>query len=547
MSEQSPLIATIVVALVLAFVFGAVANRLRVSPLVGYVLAGVAVGPYTPGFVADPGLAFQLADLGVILLMFGVGLHFSLKDLLAVQKIAVPAALTQIALVVPFAMGLAWAMGWTLAAGAVLGVSLAVASTVVQLRAMSERHLLDSSRGRIAVGWLIVEDLVMVVALVLLPPLAEVGTGDGLGTGFGTMSFAIVVTLAKVLVFVALMLLVGRRVIPWILHFIAHSGSRELFRLSVLAVALGVAYAASELFGVSFALGAFFAGMVMSESQLAQEAAEQTLPLRDAFAVLFFVSVGMLFAPSIVLEAVGPLIAVVMIVIAKALASYAVMRALRQPVEAALTVAAGRAQIGEFSFIFIGLAVTFHVIPELGRELIVAGAVISILINPLAFQVADWLRPRLAPPAPEPEPEKLPRTGLTGHVVLVGYGRVGRVVGEACRARGERLLVIEYSEDLLQQLRAAGADVLPGQAQTADLIEAANVAAAKLLVVAIPNSFEAGQYVERARSANPALTIVARAHSEAEVDYLRKLGANEAILGETEIAQAMIAKAFSPA
>jgi CPA2 family monovalent cation:H+ antiporter-2 len=542
-----PLIATLVIGIVLAFVLGAAANRFRISPLVGYLLAGVAVGPYTPGFIADPEIAFELADIGVILLMFGVGLHFSLKDLLAVRKVAIPAALAQIALVIPLVMALAWAMGWSLAAGLVLGIALSVASTVVQLRALSERHLLDTARGRIAVGWLIVEDLVMVIALVLLPPLATLLQSGMDGAGFGSVALAIAVTLAKVALFVALMLLVGRRVIPWILHFIAHSGSRELFRLSVLAIALGVAYLAAELFGVSFALGAFFAGMVMSESELAQEAAEQTLPLRDAFAVLFFVSVGMLFDPGIVVHAIGPLLAVLaIIVIAKSTASYGILRALGQPAEIALSVAAGRAQVGEFSFIFIALAVSLQVIPELGRDLLVAGAVASILVNPFAFSVTDRLRHRMAPPTPlpTPEPEALPRTELAGHVLLVGYGRVGGLIGEAARARGETLLVIEFAEPILERLRSSGIEVLPGGEQTEDLLEAANIAQAKILVVAIPNSFEAGQYVEQARRRNPALPIVARAHSEAEVDYLHKLGATETILGETEIAQAMIAKAF---
>ena len=543
-----PLIATLVVGIVLAFVFGAVANRFRISPLVGYLLAGVAVGPYTPGFIADPEIAFELADVGVILLMFGVGLHFSLKDLLAVRKVAIPAALAQIVLVAPLAMALAWVMGWSLAAGLVLGIALSVASTVVQLRTLSERHLLDTTRGRIAVGWLIVEDLVMVIALVLLPPLATLLKGEADGASFGAVSFAILVTLAKVAVFVALMLLIGRRVIPWILHFIAHSGSRELFRLSVLAIALGVAYIAAELFGVSFALGAFVAGMVMSESELAQEAAEQTLPLRDAFAVLFFVSVGMLFDPAIVVNAIGPLLAVLaIIVVAKSAASFGILRALGQPVETALSVAAGRAQVGEFSFIFIGLAVSLQVIPELGRDLLVAGAVASILVNPLAFSVADRLRHRMAPPPPSPEAqpiEVLPRTSLVGHIVLVGYGRVGSLIGDAALARGETLLVIEYAEPIIERLRASGVEVLPGGAQTEELVAAANVGQAKTMIVAIPNSFEAGQYVEQARRHNAALPIVARAHSEAEVEYLGRLGATQTILGETEIAQAMIARAF---
>jgi len=539
-----PLIGTIVVGIVLAFVFGAVANRCRVSPLVGYLLAGVAVGPHTPGFVADSSLAGQLAEIGVILLMFGVGLHFSLKDLLAVRSIAVPGAILQIVLVTPLGMGVAWALGWSRGAGLVFGLALAVASTVVLLRALSERHLIETMRGHIAVGWLIVEDLATVVALVLLPPLA--GWLKGEPVAGAEIVVPVGITLAKVAVFVVLMLLVGRRVIPWILHVTAHTGSRELFRLSVLAVALGVAYVASELFGVSFALGAFFAGMVMSESQLSQQAAEQTLPLRDAFAVLFFVSVGMLFNPAIVIDAIWPLLAVLAIIVAaKAVASTVIMLVLRQRWEAALTIGAGRAQIGEFSFIIAALAVSLEIFPQLGRDLIVAGAMGSILINPLIFSVAERLRHRLAPRLPEAEPEeKLHATTLTGHTVLVGYGRVGGVIAEACRAQGAKLVVIEEAEPIIERLRAEGVEVFPGQFPPDELLAAANIAQARLLFVAIPNSFEAGQFVEQARRANPGLTIIARGHSDTEVDYLEKLGANATVMGEREIASAMIVRAF---
>lgn len=391
MPHETPLIATIVAGLGLAFIFGAVANKLRIPPLVGYLVAGVVVGPHTPGFVADQVLAPELAELGVILLMFGVGLHFSLKDLLSVRSIAVPGAVVQIAVATAMGMGLALWLGWSVGAGVVFGLALSVASTVVLLRAIQERRLIDTERGRIAVGWLIVEDLAMVLTLVLLPPLAGLMGGNAGGVGDDPIATwlgmgvwgVLIVTAAKVAAFFATMVIVGRRVIPWALHVVAHSGSRELFRLAVLAIALGVAFGSAKLFGVSLALGAFFAGMILSESELSHRAAEDSLPLRDAFAVLFFVSVGMLFDPAIVIRDPLPVIATVfIIVIGKSAAAFLIVRAFRHPISTALTISASLAQIGEFSFILAGLGVTLNLLPEQGRDLVLAGAILSILINP---------------------------------------------------------------------------------------------------------------------------------------------------------------------
>jgi CPA2 family monovalent cation:H+ antiporter-2 len=543
-----PLIATIVLGIVLAYVFGAIANRLRVSPLVGYLLAGIAVGPRTPGFVADTSLATELAEIGVILLMFGVGLHFSLTKLLSVRAIAIPGALIQIAIATAMGMGLAYALGWEPSDGAVFGLALSVASTVVLLRAMQERHLIDTERGRIAVGWLIVEDLVMVLALVLLPPLAGLLKGGGSLGSADEIALALGVTVAKVTLFVALMLIVGKRVIPWLLHSAAHSGSRELFRLAVLAIALGVAYFAAELFGVSFALGAFFAGMVMSESELSQEAAEQTLPLRDAFAVLFFVSVGMLFDPAILIEAPLPLLATVLIIVlGKSIAAFLIVLAFRHTLATALTISASLAQIGEFSFILAGLGVGLGLLSNEGRNLILAGAMISILLNPFCFAAVDRLvawRERRAPvqtvPKPPPEP-----TRLTGHAILIGYGRVGGAIAEAWRETGRPVAVIEDNDDIVARLRAEGVEAIAAHAAPEELLRLANVAAARILFAAIPNSFEAGQFVEQARARNPGLVILARAHSDAEVEYLQKLGADDTIMGEREIAAAMVARALT--
>src|SRR5690606_111564 len=373
MPRHPPLIGTIVVGLVVAFLMGALAHRLRVSPVAGYLLAGVMVGPFTPGYVADTALATELAEIGVILLMFGVGLHFSLRDLMSVKNIAVPGAVVQIAAATAMGTGLALWLGWSLAAGIIFGLALSVASTVVLLRALEARDLIQTERGRIAVGWLIVEDLAMVLALVMLPALAGILSGEATG---GSLVSALGITVLKVGGFIALMLVFGKRIIPFVLHWAAHTGSRELFRLSVLAIALGVAFGAAYLFDVSFALGAFFAGMILGESHLSRRAAEETLPLRDAFAVLFFVSVGMLFDPSVVVEQPIPVaITVAIIVFGKSVAAFAIVRAFGHRSQTGLAVAASLAQIGEFSFILAGLGTGLGVLPPEGRDLILAGAI----------------------------------------------------------------------------------------------------------------------------------------------------------------------------
>ena len=394
MHHDTDLINIIAVGLALAFVLGALAYKLRFSPLVGYLIAGIFVGPFTPGFVADQELANQLSELGVMLLMFGVGLHFSLEDLLEVKAIAIPGAIAQIAVATGLGWALAWGMGWTPLNGFVFGLALSVASTVVLLRAMEDRRLLETRRGRIAVGWLIVEDIAMVLALVMLPVLADTfgnATGDE-PASFGRFVVAIAWTLVKLAAFVAFMLLVGRRVIPWTLEKIAATGSRELFTLSVLAIALGVAFGSATLFGVSFALGAFFAGMLLNESELSHKAANDSLPLRDAFAVLFFVSVGMLFNPAILLtEPLAVVATILIIVLGKSLAAYALVRLFGHSNHTALTISASLAQIGEFSFILLGLAISLQLLPEQIRDVVLAGAIFSILLNPLLFSLLTRL------------------------------------------------------------------------------------------------------------------------------------------------------------
>jgi monovalent cation:H+ antiporter-2, CPA2 family len=554
MPHDTSLIAAIVAGIVLAFVLGALAHKLRVSPLAGYLLAGVVVGPFTPGFVADQGLIGQLAEIGVILLMFGVGLHFSLKDLLSVRAIALPGAVVQIAVATSLGWGLATFLGWSLGAGIVFGLALSVASTVVLLRAMQERHALQTDEGRIAVGWLIIEDLFMVATLVLLPPLAELlptlhGSDAVSSAGLQEVGIALAWTFGKVALFVAVMLVAGRRIVPWILHRVAHTGSRELFRLAVLSIALGIAFGAALLFDVSFALGAFFAGMILSESELSHQAAQETLPLRDAFAVLFFVSVGMLLDPAVLLEQFWLLLATLLIItVGKSVAAFLIVRAFRYPRRTALVISASLAQIGEFSFILAGLGASLGLLPEQAQDLILAGAILSILINPAAFFVIDRLQmrsehavPHAAPTGADTQTIHAPApTSLRDHCVLVGHGRVGEVISRSCRDAGLSCFVIEHRPDLVAQLKADGVEAIDGNAADPQVLARANLAEARCLFVAVPDSFESGQVVEQTRKIRPDLKIIVRAHSDAELQHLTRLGATQAVLGERELGFAMV-------
>ncbi|MGP9811625.1 YbaL family putative K(+) efflux transporter [Rhodopseudomonas sp. NSM] len=560
MEHNTPLISTIVAGLVLAFMFGVAAQRLRVSPLVGYLLAGVVIGPFTPGYVADQRLANELAEIGIILLMFGVGLHFSLKDLLSVRRIAIPGAVVQIGVATALGVGLGHTLGWTFGGGLVFGLALSVASTVVLLRALQERRLIDSNRGRIAVGWLIVEDLAMVLTLVLLPAVAGLLKGEANGARWDSVALPIALTLGKVAAFVAFMLVVGRRVIPWMLHYVAHTGSRELFRLAVLAISLGVAFGAAMLFDVSFALGAFFAGMILSESELSQRAANETLPLRDAFAVLFFVSVGMLVDPGILIREPLPVLATVLIIIfGKSLAAFLIVRLFGHPTMTALTISASLAQIGEFSFILASLGVSLALLPERGRDLVLAGAIISILLNPLMFALLDRFgmreslsKAKVKAPDPDAQAKTAPGAGAPpahhdGHVVLIGYGRVGSTVSAALRQDGAVFVVIENDAERVAQLLREGIAAIGGNAAAPEMLEAAGIASARGLLVAIPDAFEGGQIVAKARALNAELPIIARAHSAEEVAHLKSNGADVVIMGEDEIAKAMVTRLGHPA
>jgi CPA2 family monovalent cation:H+ antiporter-2 len=555
MPHQTGLIITIAAGLGLAFLLGLLAARLHLPPLVGYLLAGIAVGPHSPGFVADPELAAQLAEIGVILLMFGVGLHFSIRDLLAVRRIALPGAVAQI--VVATALGAAlshWLWGWSWGAGIVFGLSLSVASTVVLLRALEERALLDSADGRIAVGWLIVEDLAMVLALVLLPALAPSlgAVAAAPGAPQSAIAATLAITLLKVAAFVAIMLFVGRRAVPWLLGYVARTGSRELFTLSVLAAALGIAVGAAALFGVSFALGAFFAGVVISESDLSHQAGADALPLQDAFAVLFFVSVGMLFDPAILVEQPLALVLTVLtIIVGKSVAAFAIVLLFRRPLHTALTVSVSLAQIGEFSFILAGLGVALGLLPEAGRSLILAGAILSITLNPLLFGMIGaaerWLRAR--PWVPDRAarfdsvladlPASASAQGLSDHAVLVGYGRVGSTIGDALVREEIPFIVIEHDRVRAESLRREAINAIYGDAARAGILAHALVGRARLLVVAAPGVYQARQIIDLARHANPDITIIARAHSRAEMDYFAQLDVHHVLMGERELALGM--------
>ncbi len=559
MPHNISLITTIAAALGFGLVFGYLATRLKLPALVGYLAAGIMLGPATPGFVADAALASQLAEIGVMLMMFGVGLHFSLDDLWAVRRVALPGAVLQIAVATALGMALAHFWGWSIGGGLVFGLALSVASTVVLLRALEERGILDTFNGRIAVGWLVVEDLVTVMVLVLLPALA--GSLGGVSTDahgvavpagevdlWGTLA----ITLGKVGAFIALMLVVGRKLFPWILWQVARTGSRELFTLCVIAAAVGIAYGSTHYFGVSFALGAFFAGMVLRESELAHRAAQESLPLRDAFAVLFFVSVGMLFEPSIVTEQPFKLLAVVAIIVfGKSLAAFVLVVLLRYPAKTALMVSASLAQIGEFSFILAALGLSLKLMPIEGQSLILAGAIISIALNPVVFRLSKplerWMGKdgsivskfeRAADPLAE-LPISVPHEHLDGQVVLVGYGRVGRRIAEVLVKHGIPFVVAEQNREIVDQLRKDGVHAVAGNAGEPAVLIQAHIARASMLVIATPDTFHVRAMVETARLLNPNIKTVVRTHGDEEAELLRSELAGKIFVGEEELAKGM--------
>ncbi|MGV8894719.1 MAG: YbaL family putative K(+) efflux transporter [Burkholderiaceae bacterium] len=552
MPHEISLITTIAAALSSGLIFGLIAVRLKLPALVGYLAAGILIGPATPGFVADAALAAQLAEIGVMLLMFGVGLHFSLNDLLDVRRIALPGAIVQIAVATAMGMGIAHLWGWSMGAGLVFGVTLSVASTVVLLRALEDRGILDSINGQIAVGWLVVEDLVTVLVLVLLPAVAGGLGGTEMQGANANIWKTLAITLGQVAGFVVFMLVVGRKLFPWLLWRVARTGSRELFTLCVIATAVGIAYGSTMVFGVSFALGAFFAGMVLRESELSHRAATESLPLRDAFSVLFFVSVGMLFDPMVLMVSPLQVLAVVaVIILGKSLAAFILVLLLRYPLNTALTVSASLAQIGEFSFILAALGIALGLLPQEAQSFIVAGAIISIALNPLVFKaikpLQNWIhaKPALARIL-EPTGDmlaELPMTveqhKLTGQVVLVGYGRVGRRIAEELIERGIHYVIVEQNRERVDQLRKRGISAVAGNAAEPSVMIQAHIAKAAMLVVATPDTFHVRAMIETARALNPAIQTVVRTHSENEAILLRQEKVGKVFLGEHELAAGM--------
>lgn len=553
MEHNISLITTLAAGFGVALILGFVAERIKLPALVGYLVAGILIGPATPGFVADMQLAAQLSEIGVMLLMFGVGLHFSLGDLLAVKRIAVPGAVVQMTCATLLGLGVALAWGWEWGHGLLFGLSLSCASTVVLLKALEARGVLDSMNGRIAVGWLVVEDLATVLVLVLLPPLAGVLGGE-VGSAAASQSVGLTVakTLLEVGVFIGLMLVVGRKVIPWLLWQVAGTGSRELFTLAVVAAAIGIAYGAASLFNVSFALGAFFAGMVMRESKFSHRAAEESLPLRDAFSVLFFVSVGMLFQPAILLEEpLRVLIVVAIIMLGKTLAALAIVLAFRYPLNTALTVAASLAQIGEFSFILAGLGQALGLMSAEGMSLVLAGALISIALNPVMFSIIEPLRRWVLGTSPVARkleerddpyaelPTSTERKYLERQVVLVGYGRVGQRIADELLQRNIPFIVAEQNRELVETLRERGIPAVSGDAAEPSVLIQAHVAAASMLVVATPDPIDVRKMVATARALNPEIDVVLRTHSEVESELLRREKLGTVFLGEEELAHSM--------
>jgi CPA2 family monovalent cation:H+ antiporter-2 len=555
MQHGATLITTMVAAFGLALVLGYAATRVKLPPLVGYLIAGVLLGPATPGLVADVNLAQQLAEIGVILLMFGVGLHFSLDDLLSVRRIAIPGALGRIVLTTLLCVGIGRLWGWSIGAGLVFGLALAVASTVVVLRTLADRGLLATMTGTIAVGWLVVEDVALVFVLVLLPPLAGPLGGTPAAAGAYGLTLTLGWALTRVALFVVFMLVVARRALPWLLWRIAGAGSRELFTLAVVVVGVGVAYGSARLFGVSFALGAFLGGVVLGESALSHRAAEESLPLRDAFAVLFFVSVGMLFDPSVLVhEPLRVLVAVIVVVVAKSVIAFAIVAWFRYPLDIALTVSVGLAQIGEFSFILLALGQSLGILPAEAGNLILASAIISIAANPILFHAVEPLRrlgerlssrawfvkrtgDLLAQLPNEVQPER-----LNAHVVLVGYGRVGRRIGEALQADHRTFVVAEQNRETVEELRREGVLAVSGDAGDASVLIQAHIARASMLVVATPDSPRARKMIDIARRLNPRIETIVRTHSDEEAELMRRERVDAVFMGEHELATSMIAR-----
>lgn len=551
MPHDSNLIDIISIGLSLAFIFGALAHRCKIPPLVGYLLAGICIGPTTPGFVGNQHISHQLSEIGVMLLMFGVGLHFSLDDFLRVKNIAIPGAIAQIVVATLLGWGLASCLHWSVIHGLVFGLALSVASTVVLLRALEDKRLLETQRGQIAIGWLVVEDLMMVIALVLLPVVAELMTKSTVttnSTNTTSISHLLLLTFVKIAGFIIIMLSVGSKVIPWILEKIAAGGSRELFTLAVLAIAVGIAFGSAKLFGVSFALGAFFAGMLLNRSELSHRAAHDSLPLRDAFAVLFFVSVGMVVNPEILLRHPWEVMATFLVItLGKSIAAFFIVHAFGYPKSTALTIAVSLAQIGEFSFILTGLGVKLGILSETGHELILIGALLSIIINPFLFSLLDysltaWLKndnSQTSNTALSPHPD------LRDHAIVIGFGQVGSVLCQLLHEHQITVAVIDSHRQAVQCAQNAGLFAVCGSATSDQILQEANSKQAKIAVLAIPQPVEAGEVLSKLRRLNPSLTLLARAHTDGQAKHFLNHGADGTVLAERELAYSLAEMVFA--
>ncbi len=545
LQHDLPLISTIAISFTAAFVCGLIASKMRLSPIVGYLTAGILIGPHTPGLEANTQIAEELSEIGILLLMFGVGLHFSVKDLMAVRRIALPGAIIKIILSTLLTAFIFTYVGWTFQTGLMLGLALSVASTVVLLRALEEHDLLQSTNGHIAIGWLIIEDIAMVLALVMIPALASNSDVNG-----GLPLQELLIAIGKVCVFVAFMLVAGKRFLPWLLMTVARTHSRELFTVAVFAVAMGVAFGAAKLFGISIALGAFLAGMMIRESDLSQEVAEKALPLQDAFAVLFFVSVGMLFNPSILVEQPLQVFLVVLIItVGKTIISGITIILFRYPLKTVLLVSAGLAQIGEFSFVLAGLGVHYGILPESGRDLILAGALISISLNPGFFYTSrliyEWV-------ARHPKASKLfdmrdddllhleSKQQLKETVIMVGHGRVGAYITQNLRSTSIDLVIIDTNRERIEELREQGFYAIVGDATHANTLREAAIEKASTIIVGVPNPFEAKRIVEAARQIAPDIKVLVRAQNDAEMNYFNANNVDLAVMGPREVGRRMV-------
>ncbi|MEP6763223.1 MAG: cation:proton antiporter [Gemmatimonadaceae bacterium] len=553
MPHETALLYNLAAAFAVAFVFGYIASRLKLPPLAGYLLAGVALGPHSPAFVGDVEMAGQLAEIGVVLLMFGVGLHFSPSDLMRVKRVALPGGLLQMGVATLLGVWLAKTFGWDLPAAIVFGIALSVASTVVVLRVLESRGDLDSADGRVVVGWLVVQDLGVVLVLVLLPAILSAAGAPSAVQGLpsGNLAWTITLTLLKVAAFIVLMGLVGRRAVPWLLTHVARTGSRELFTLSVLVVALGIAVGAASLFGVSFALGAFVAGVVISESDLSYRAGSDALPMQDAFAVLFFVSVGMLLDPNVFLTNPLRIAATVGIVVLGNSVVAAILLVLyRQSLGTALRLGASLGQIGEFSFILAGLGVSIGVLPELGRSFILATAFVTIVANPLLFAIVNgignWLNnhSRIADLLERQKAPRMIATNLyvaqpVNHAIIVGYGRVGRTIGDALTRAKKPFVAIEQDRRTVEAMRTLDVVTVYGDATRHGILDLASPDLATVLIIAVPDPFHARHVIELARKKNPGIDIVVRTHSDQAQELFDSMGVRKSIMGERELAFGM--------